>query len=148
MEIGLEFIQISTKRRFEMVDNKDEKRIKDVIEAMDKARGHSSVLWASGARKDADFMEAYNKLYGLGLSDGKALPVKTRELIAIGILAFRRSESVVEHMKRAIRYGATKQELLEAIETTIVPGGAPTFSTGLKALLQVEEDEKKGSGGK
>jgi len=33
---------------------------------------------------------------------------------------------------------------MEAIETTIVPGGAPTFGTGLRALMMIEEEEKKG----
>jgi hypothetical protein len=32
---------------------------------------------------------------------------------------------------------------MEAIETMIVPGGAPTFGTGLRALMRIEEDEKK-----
>ncbi len=45
-------------------------------------------------------------------------------------------------MKRALRLGATKQELLEAVESSIVPGGAPTFSTGLRALMRVDEDKK------
>ncbi len=70
--------------------------------------------------------------------------MKTRELVAIAILAFRGLEGgVYEHMKRALRHGATKQELLEAIETSIIPGGAPTFATGLQALMRIEEDEKK-----
>jgi len=47
-------------------------------------------------------------------------------------------------MKRALKFGATKEELLEAVETSIVPGGAPTFSIGLKALMRLEEDDKKG----
>jgi len=79
-----------------------------------------------------------------GLTDGKALPAKTRELIAIAILAFRRRENAVYlHAKRALELGATKQELLEAIETTIIPGGAPTFGTGLAALMRIEEEAKK-----
>jgi alkylhydroperoxidase/carboxymuconolactone decarboxylase family protein YurZ len=92
-------------------------------------------------------MEAYNNLYNNGLRAGKALPVKTRELVAIAILAYRtRDEGVYEHMKRALRHGATKQELLEAVETTIVPGGAPTFDCGIRSLMRIiaeEEDNKK-----
>jgi alkylhydroperoxidase/carboxymuconolactone decarboxylase family protein YurZ len=79
-----------------------------------------------------------------GLRAGKALPVKTRELVAIAILASRtRDDGVYEHMKRALRHGATKQELLEAIETTIIPGGAPTFDTGIWALMRIVEEEEK-----
>src|ERR1039458_10307689 len=121
-----------------------EKRKKDLIAAMSEERGYMPPPWAYMAEKDFDFIEAYNNLYTRALADGKTLPVKTRELIAIGILASRGlTDGVYEDAKRALRHGATKQELMEAIETTIVPGGAPTFSAGLRALMRIEEDEKK-----
>ena len=54
---------------------------------------------------------------------------KVREFVAIALLAFRGAdrESLVAHMRRAIRLGATKEELFEVLEATLVPGGAPTF---------------------
>lgn len=136
-----------------MVDEKSEKRKQNLIEAIERERGRLPVHWAYLAEKDIDFMEAYNTLYNKGLTDGKALPAKTRELIAIALLAFRgRENDVYEHCKRALRLGATKQELLEAMETSIIPGGAPTLSTGLRALMRIEEDEKakskSGAGGR
>ena len=61
--------------------------------------------------------------------------MKYREMVIIGILAFRgRKEGVIAHMRRAIEHGATKRELLEAIQSAAVPGGGPTFSTGAQAL--------------
>ena len=118
------------------------KRQKDLHEAMEKERGYMPAPWSYLIEKDVDFMEAYNNIYNSGLTEGKALPIKTRELIAIGLLAFRGSENgVYEHMKRALKHGATKQELLEAIETSIIPGGAPTFATGLRALMRIEKEE-------
>lgn len=128
-----------------MAGEKVEKRTKELIEKMEKERGYLQAGWRYLATKDVDFMEAYNNLYGLGLNAGEALPVKVRELIAIGILAFRGSEgSVYEHMKRALKHGATKQELMETLETAMIPGGAPTLGTGLKALMKIEEEEAKG----
>ena len=47
-------------------------------------------------------------------------------------------EFVETHMKRAIRLGATREELFEVLETCLVPGGAPTFHRGLSALLEVD----------
>ena len=127
-----------------MKEEKVEKKVKDLIEKMEKERGYLQGGWRYLATKDVDFMEAYNNLYGLGLNAGKALPVKVRELIAIGLLAFRGSEGgVYEHMKRALKHGATKQELMEALETAMIPGGAPTLGTGLKALMKIEEEEAK-----
>lgn len=125
-----------------------EKRRKDLVEAMSRERGGQlPPTWAYMADNDLDFLDAYNRLYAGALGPGKALPVKTRELIALAVMAFRGNpDSVYEHAKRALRHGATKQELLEAVETTFIPGGAPTFATGLRALLRIEEDEKKAKG--
>jgi alkylhydroperoxidase/carboxymuconolactone decarboxylase family protein YurZ len=41
-------------------------------------------------------------------------------------------------MQRAMRFGATREELFEVLETCMVPGGAPTFHRGLSALLDVK----------
>ena len=68
-----------------------------------------------------------------------------REFIAIGILAYRGlEEAVYHHSKQALRLGATKQELLEAMETAMIPGGTPTLALGLRALSRIEEEEKAG----
>ncbi|MBI5969404.1 MAG: carboxymuconolactone decarboxylase family protein [Deltaproteobacteria bacterium] len=121
-----------------------QKRIEKLLKEMQRERGYVSVPKSYVARKDPDFMEAYNKLYNIGLRAGKALPVKVREFVAIAILAYRgREVGVYEHMKRAIRHGATKQELMEAIETTIIPGGGPAFDTGIRALMRIEEEGQK-----
>jgi AhpD family alkylhydroperoxidase len=124
-------------------ENKQNKKQK-LIRKMKKQRGYMPSEWVYMVDKDVDFMEVYNNLYENGLTDGKALATKTRELIAIAILAFRGQENAVYlHAKRALRHGATKQELLEAIETTIIQGGVPTFGVGLSALMRIEEEEKK-----
>ena len=126
-----------------MVDENKQAKKQKLMQKMKKERGYLQPTWAYMIDKDVDFMESYDELYERGLTDGKALPAKTRELIAIAILAFRgRENAVYLHAKRALALGATKQELLEAIETTIIPGGAPTFGTGLAALMRIEEEEK------
>jgi alkylhydroperoxidase/carboxymuconolactone decarboxylase family protein YurZ len=68
------------------------------------------------------------------------VPAKVREFVAIALLAFRGGEpaGLVAHMKRAMRLGATREELLEVLETCLIPGGAPTFHRGLAALMQVD----------
>ena len=64
--------------------------------------------------------------------------------MAIALLAFRGGDKagLVAHMRRAIRLGATREELLEVLETCLIPGGAPTFHRGLSALLELEADGK------
>ena len=60
--------------------------------------------------------------------------------MAIALLAFRGAEKagLVAHMKRAIRLGATREEIFEVLETCLVPGGAPTFHRGLTALIELD----------
>ena len=109
-------------------------------------RGFLPKEWQWVADQDLDFLEAYNNLWRQASNDGKALPIKTRELIAIAILAYRGSEGAVySHCKRALKFGASMQELLEAFETMVVTGGAPTLATGLNALMRIlkEQEEAK-----
>ncbi len=124
-------------------ENKDQKKAA-LIAKMSEERGYLPKPWHYVADHDVDFLGAYNDLYERSLGNGQALPIKVRELVCMAILCHRGMEGAVEvHAKRALKYGATMQELLEAIETMIIPGGAPTFGTGLLALMKIVEDEKK-----
>ena len=115
-----------------------------LIARMKAARGYVYPEWEFAARQDPDFVEAYNRLYELGLGEGRHVSAKVREFVAIALLAFRGAEQagLVAHMKRAIRLGATREELFEVLETCLVPGGAPTFHRGLTALMAVDEPER------
>jgi alkylhydroperoxidase/carboxymuconolactone decarboxylase family protein YurZ len=98
-------------------------------------------FWDWVAREDPEYVAAREPLSALSIGEGKELSVKHREMVIIGILAYRgRQEGVVAHMRRAIQHGATKRELLEAIQSAAVPGGGPTFSTGAQALMQLDQD--------
>ena len=85
-------------------------------------------------------MEARKPLSERSIGEGTAFPIKVRELVIIGILADRGSnlDGILAHMRRAIQHGATKRELLEAIQSAAVPGGGPTFSAGCRALMQLD----------
>jgi alkylhydroperoxidase/carboxymuconolactone decarboxylase family protein YurZ len=97
--------------------------------------------WDWVAREDPDYVKARQPLSELSVGEGKELSIKHREMVIIGILAYRgRQEGVVAHMRRAIAHGASKRELLEAIQSAAVPGGGPTFSTGVQALMQLDSE--------
>ena len=98
--------------------------------------------WADWlAREDPEFARARQPVSTLSTGEGKELSVKYREMVIIGILAFRgRQDGVVAHMRRAIQHGATKRELLEATQAAAVPGGGPTLSAGVQALMQLEKE--------
>jgi alkylhydroperoxidase/carboxymuconolactone decarboxylase family protein YurZ len=111
-----------------------------LIARMKQARGYIYPEWEFAARQDPDFVETYNRIYEQGLGEGRHVSAKVREFVAIALLAFRGAEKagLVAHMQRAIRLGATREELFEVLETCLVPGGAPTFHRGLSALLEVD----------
>jgi AhpD family alkylhydroperoxidase len=99
--------------------------------------GYAFTEWL--AREDPEFMRARAPLSTLSFGEGKELSIKHKEMVIIGILAFRgREDGVVAHMRRAVQHGATKRELLEAIQAAAVPGGGPTLSTGVQALMELE----------
>jgi len=124
--------------------DKEKAAIEDYLAEMKKQRGYLQPSMVFAANHDLDFLKAYDRLYNASLSAGDAFPPKYRELVAAGILAFKGFDpGVHEHLKRAIKLGATKQEAFEAMEATIAVGGWPTFGSGLRALIKIEEDEKK-----
>ena len=96
-------------------------------------------FWEWVAKEDPEYVKARQPMSELSIGEGRALRIKHREMVIIGILAFRgRKEGVSAHMLRAIQHGATKRELLEAIQSAAVPGGGPTFSTGVQALMELD----------
>ncbi len=114
------------------------------IGEMAAARGYSYPEWEYLAEKDPEFLEAYNRLTALALlhtgvpSEGKALPAKYRELVAIGaMIAQARMWGLKPHIERALRLGCTEQEILEALEATMIPAGSPPFRQAVGVLMQV-----------
>jgi alkylhydroperoxidase/carboxymuconolactone decarboxylase family protein YurZ len=114
-------------------------RVARLLAAMRRERGYIYPEWEWLAREAPEFLAAYEALYRAALASDGGLPVKYRELVALGILAFRgESQGLVNHIRRARQHGATRAEILGALQATIVPGGALTFLNGLRALLQVD----------
>jgi alkylhydroperoxidase/carboxymuconolactone decarboxylase family protein YurZ len=129
-----------------MDEGKKKEKAEKLINEAIKQRGYMYPEWEFVCRSDPDFFENYNNLYVSAMGKGTVLPIKIRELIALGILAYKGvpTDVLEAHIKRAMQNGATVEELLEGIETTIAPGGAPTFHNGIKALLNIiQKDQKK-----
>ena len=81
-----------------------------------------------------DVMAAFRGLDQAASKDG-ALDPKTKELIclAIGITA-RCDGCLAYHAKAAIKYGATREEILEMIGVAVYMGGGPSTIYGAMAL--------------
>src|SRR5712691_8751743 len=101
--------------------------------------GYSDMDWA--AQLDPAYAAARAEVRRLSVGEEGTLSVKVKELVVIGILASRGLQYGVEaHMRRAIDYGATKEELFEAIKAAAVPGGGVAYSVGVRALQALEHD--------
>jgi len=95
--------------------------------------------WA--AQLDPAYAAARAEVRRLSVGEDGTLSVKVKELIVLGILASRGLQYGVEaHMRRAMDYGATKEELFEALKAAAVPGGSVAYSVGIRALQVLEQD--------
>ncbi len=69
-----------------------------------------------------------------------ALSSKQKELIATGIaIAARCDGCIAGHVGAALKAGATRQELVEAIDVAVLMGGGPSYTYGAQALSAVDE---------
>ncbi|MBI4191522.1 MAG: carboxymuconolactone decarboxylase family protein [Betaproteobacteria bacterium] len=100
--------------------------------------GYSEMVWAETL--DPEYAAVREDLRRVAMSEG-ALSVKVKEMIVIGILAARGLQyGVAAHMRRAVEYGATRQELFEALKAAHIPGGGMAYSVGIRALQELEND--------
>ena len=101
--------------------------------------GYSDMEWA--AQLDPVYAAARAEVRRLSVGEEGALSVKVKEMVVIGVLASRGLQyGVAAHMRRATEYGATREELFEAIKAAAVPGGGVAYSVGVRALQELEQD--------
>jgi len=100
--------------------------------------GYSDMDWA--AQLDPAYTAARAEVRRLRVGEEGTLSVKVKEFVVMGVLASRGLQYGVEaHMRRAIDYGATKEELFEAMKAAAVPGGSVAYSVGVRALQALEQ---------
>jgi len=74
------------------------------------------------------------------VKDG-ALDRKTKRLIALACVAVRMCEDCIyPQAKVAKNYGATKEEIIEALHVAVLTGGVPTWSAAKKGISQLFEE--------
>ncbi len=127
-----------------------EERVRRITEKMHKDRGFTFDYLGFGAQLDPDYFEMYSQNHwGFFKESPRHLDPKTRELIALGILAFKGMDhSCYVHSKKALRLGATMEEVLEAFEVAAIPGGVPVLYFGLRALQRIAAEQAEAEKGK
>jgi AhpD family alkylhydroperoxidase len=84
-------------------------------------------------------MSAFAQLNGAASAEG-VLSTKLKQLIALGIgVAVRCDGCIAYHLHDAIRAGATRQEIMEAIGVAILMGGGPAMVYGCEALEALDQ---------
>ena len=79
-------------------------------------------------------MKAFSALAGAAL-EPKALDVKTKELIALGItVAIRCDACIAFHAEAAVRNGASREELMETMGMAIYMGAGPSVMYAAQAI--------------
>lgn len=74
-----------------------------------------------------------------------ALDSKTKELIALAIgIAARCDGCLGYHAKAAARYGASREEIMEAIGVAVYMGGGPSMIYGAEALSAYDSFSSEG----
>jgi AhpD family alkylhydroperoxidase len=113
------------------MDQQDREKIEKII--ADRQHAHSRLLeGGSGAYKA--FLEMEKAAYIAG-----SLTKAQKELIALGISLVINCESCMEwHIHQALLSGATREQLLEAIDVGIEFGGGPATVSARFALKVLE----------
>src|ERR687894_473180 len=106
-------------------------------EGLTNPYGYQDLAWA--AKLDPEYARARDVLRHHSVGEGGQLEVKVKEMVVIGILASQGIQYGVEaHMRRALQYGATKEELFEAVKAAALPGGGVAYSVGVRALQKLD----------
>jgi alkylhydroperoxidase/carboxymuconolactone decarboxylase family protein YurZ len=124
----------------EMEKPLDERREKLKAEFMRK-RGYWSESWESVIRLDPDFFEAYTAFSGVPFENGGALSPKVKELVFCAIdcaTTHLYVPGLKLHIRNAVRYGATKEEVMEVFELASLMG-TQTVLLGAPVLKEAVE---------
>src|SRR5581483_3535664 len=116
----------------------DADRREAIVRRAEERRGFVPYWLRFMAEVDVDFLEAYDRIYELTAVREGALPAKFRELIVCAAVAIGGYDSgLKEHVRRALRLGATKEEIVEVFQSAYFHTGALTLVHGMIALIDV-----------
>ena len=87
-----------------------------------------------------DVMKALSELRAEVVKDG-ALSAKTKELMMVAIAVALRCEYCLwKHVPEAVKLGATREEIMEAVSTAIVMAGGPAVAYGSAVVLRILDE--------
>lgn len=88
-------------------------------------------------------MKAFNQLAATASADS-VLDPKTKELLAIAIAITTRCDGCIAfHVKAALRFGATREEVAETVGMAVYMGGGPSMIYGAQTLEAYDQFVEK-----
>ncbi len=85
-------------------------------------------------------MNSVRGLHSEVVKDG-ALSARTKELMMVAIAVSLRCEYCLwKHVPEAVKLGATREEILEAVSTAIVMAGGPAVAYGSVVVLKILDE--------
>ncbi len=122
----------------------DVERREAIVRRGEQRRGFVPYWLRVMAEVDIDFLEAYERIYELTAVRERHLPAKFRELIVVAAVAIGGYDSgLKEHVRRALRLGATKEEIVEVLQSAYFHTGALTLVHGMIALIDVLKETEQ-----
>src|SRR5437870_3600943 len=101
---------------------------------MKKRRGYILPFHELLAAHDPGFLRSYDAFLDAALLSQRELDRKTKELVLTGVLTAIAAPRghIAAHFRAAIAAGATKTEVLEALELVLPSAGVARFMEGLE----------------
>ena len=99
---------------------------------------------SSMRRAEPEVMTAFNDLHRTSLADGE-LSTATKELIALAIGVAARCEGCIAfHVSAALKAGATREQITEALGVAVMMGGGPASMYAAEAIAALDQFESAG----
>ena len=96
------------------------------------------------AREAPEYLELFHKTYMYVLEERKALSPRMKELIIIAVDAAQHYErGLRSHIKSALKLGATRDEIVEALLASSLAGGIHVLSVAMPIFDEVLEEWNK-----
>jgi len=117
---------------------------KRALDEIRKVRGYTLPLHEVLAETNPEFLKRYGNLASyvlFGPREGRALDLKTRFLVLVGITTAVKGdrEGIEWASARAIQNGATWAEVYEAAFLAGLPAGIPSFEAACRAFKEMEK---------
>lgn len=120
------------------------KGAKKILDKVSKGRGFVNITHQVLSREDPKMLDLTHGLFMHVMHERRALSLKVKELIVMSVnAALLYYTGTRAHMQLALKAGATKKEVFEAIEVASWPAGIHVLRTCLPIYEEVMNEIKE-----